>query len=347
MQKLKLNIRKKGLNKSSLLVIRLYLKNMMTPTKKDELTRNILVLENSITSPRDDREICFTFHQAISKLLSNDGFTTILNPSPETSKFDFMCTKQDSRERICISLQNSAKSVNEDRVHERVSFAFNYPYDRLILFAPKGFTSACYRFVNITDPLKVELLTLDDLKSWTSRIEIESNQGFLEYEDIIKVVSKTFIEKIAEDSNFLLKLEWRDLEKMIAELFEGLAFDVKLTAPSKDGGKDLIVEINKKRDAKKYLVEIKHWRSKKKVGQEYVKEFLKVICNEKSESGLLLSTYGFTSNALEGLTEFERKSIRFGDEEKIISLCKTYLKVKSGIWTPLNDLQGIFLEQTL
>ncbi|WP_052248557.1 restriction endonuclease [Chryseobacterium taiwanense] len=318
----------------------------MTPTKKDELIRDILVLENSIANPKDDREICFTFHQVISKLLSNDGFTTIFNPNPDTSNFDFMCTKQDSRDRICISLQNSGKSVHENRVHERVSFAFNYPYDRLILFAPHGFTSACYRFVNSTDPLKVELLTIDDLKSWTSKIEIESNLNTHEYEDIIKIVSKTFIEKIAEDSNFLLKIEWRELEKTIAELFEGLAFDVILTPPSKDGGKDIILEIIKKGIPHKYIVEIKHWKSKQMVGQKSVKEFLKVICNEKRESGLFLSTYGFTSNAFEGLTELERKKIRFGDEEKIVSLCKTYLKVKSGIWTPLQDLQEVLFEQT-
>ncbi|WP_263603461.1 restriction endonuclease [Chryseobacterium sp. PET-29] len=318
----------------------------MTPSAKDQLVRDLLVLENSITNPKDDREICYTFHIAISKLLSNDGITTILNPSPDTSNFDFMCTKQNSRERICISLQNTNKNVIEERVHERVSFAFNYPYDRLILFGPKGFTTECYRFVNVTNPLKVELLTLDDLKSWTSRIEVESDQACLEYEDIIKIVSKTFIEKIANDTNFLLKLEWRELEKIIAEIFEGLAFDVKLTAPSKDGGKDLILEINKKGDTKRYLVEVKHWKSKKQVGQKYVKEFVNVICNEKSDSGLLLSTYGFTPNAFEGLTELERKSVRFGNEEKIVSLCKTYLKVKSGIWTPLDDLQEIFLEQT-
>ncbi|MBP1163486.1 hypothetical protein JOE44_000370 [Chryseobacterium sp. PvR013] len=318
----------------------------MSPTKKDELIRDILVLENSTISPKDDREICFTFHQVISKLLSNDGFTTILNPSPDTSKFDFMCTKQDSRDRICISLQNTAKSVNQDRVHERVSFAFNFPYDRLILFAPQGFTTACYNFLNITEPLKVELLTLDDLKSWASKIEIESELNTHEYEDIIKIVSKTFIEKIAEDPNFLLKIEWREFEKTIAELFEGLAFNVTLTPPSKDGGKDIILEIIKEGIPRKYIVEVKHWKSKQLVGQKSVKEFLKVICNEKRESGLFLSTYGFTSNAFEGLTELDRKKIKFGNEEKIVSLCKTYLKVKSGIWTPLQDLQEVLFEQT-
>ncbi|MEF9477313.1 restriction endonuclease [Chryseobacterium sp. 1B4] len=174
----------------------------MTPSTKDQLVRDILVLENSITSPRDDREICFTFHQVISKLLSNDGFTTIFNPSPDTSNFDFMCFKEYPRDRICISLQNSTENITEERVHERVSFAFNYPYDRLIMFAPVAFTSSCYRFVNSTDPLKVELLTLDDLKTWTSKIEIESELNTYEYEDIIKIVSKTFIEKIAEDPNF-------------------------------------------------------------------------------------------------------------------------------------------------
>jgi len=318
----------------------------MTPAKKDKLIRDILVLENSITNPRDDREICFTFHQVISKLLSNDGFKTIFNPSPDTSAFDFMCVRDDSHDRICISLQNTNKSVQENRVHERVSFAFNYPYDRLILFGPKGFTSSCYHFVNIANPLKVELLTLDDLKSWTSKIEVESDLSSLEYEDIIKVVSKTFIEKIVTDPNFLLKVEWRELEKIITELSEGLAFNVILTPSSKDGGKDLILEINKKGTPTKYLVEIKHWKSKQQIGQKYVKEFLKVICNEKSESGLLLSTYGFTSNAFEGLTELERKKIRFGDEEKIVSLCKTYLKVKSGIWTPLDNLQEILIKKT-
>lgn len=317
----------------------------MTPTAKDQLVRDILVLENSIASPKDDREIGFTFHQVISKLLSNDGFKTILNPNPDISSFDFMCFKEKSRERICISLQNTQENVKEERVHERVSFAFNYPYNRLIMFAPKGFTASCYRFVNVTDPLKVELLTLNDLKSWTSKIEIESDISINDYENIIKIVNKTFIEKIAEDSNFLLKVEWRELEKMIAEIFEGLAFDVKLTPPSKDGGKDLILEINKKGMGKKYLVEIKHWKSQK-LGQKYVKEFLKVICNETHESGLLLSTFGFNSNAFEGLTEFDRKKIKFGNKEKIVSLCKSYLKVKSGIWTPLDDLEHTLFEKT-
>ena len=84
-----------------------------------------------------------------------------------------------------------------------------------------------------------------------------------------------------------------------------------------------------------------------KVGQTSIKEFIKVICNEKREKGIFLSTYGFTENAFEGLTELERTQIRFGNQEKIISLCKTYLRVKSGIWTPLQDLQELLFEQTI
>jgi hypothetical protein len=36
-------------------------------------------------------------------------------------------------------------------------------------------------------------------------------------------------------------LEWRDLERMMARVMEGLGFKVTLTPPSKDGGKDLIL----------------------------------------------------------------------------------------------------------
>ncbi len=59
-----------------------------------------------------------------------------------------------------------------------------------------------------------------------------------------------------------------------------------------------------------------------------------------------LSTFGFTENAFEGLTELERSKVRFGSQEIIVALFKTYLKVKSGTWTPLQDLQELLIQNT-
>ncbi len=144
-----------------------------------------------------------------------------------------------------------------------------------------------------------------------------------------------------------MNLEWRDLERTIAELFEGIGFKVTLTPSSKDGGKDVILECTIDKIKKTFIIEIKHWRSGQRVGKEAVKDFTKVIINEKREKGLFLSTYGFASNYFESLTEREKKIINFGEQEKIIELCKTHEKINSGIWNPVDTLEDILFENTI
>ena len=133
----------------------------------------------------------------------------------------------------------------------------------------------------------------------------------------------------------------------MAEVFEQLGFTATTTPGSKDGGKDIILTCRVAAATHRYYVEIKHWRSGQRVGQKAVKEFLNVIVNEEIDGGLYLSTYGYCSNAIESLTEIERKQLRFGTETKIVSLCKTYEKVRSGIWTPEADPIRLLYEETL
>jgi restriction endonuclease Mrr len=97
---------------------------------------------------------------------------------------------------------------------------------------------------------------------------------------------------------------------------------------------------------KSYIVEIKHWRSRQKVGEKSIKDFIKVVTTEKRNGGLFLSTYGFIENAIESLTEIEREKIKFGEEEKIHSLCQTYIKRKSGLWIKDTTLTQILYDGT-
>ena len=60
------------------------------------------------------------------------------------------------------------------------------------------------------------------------------------------------------------------------------------------------------------------------------------MVNEKQDKGLLLSTYGFTKKYYETLTEFERTKINFGDQDKIVDLCKAYERIDNGLWLPTN-----------
>jgi cold shock CspA family protein len=163
----------------------------------------------------------------------------------------------------------------------------------------------------------------------------------------VKIFTSGMAEGIARDPEVLEKLEWRDLERLIAEVFAGLGFDVELTPGSKDGGKDVIVSYSAANgESKSYFVEIKHWRSGRRVGIESVIEFLHVIARENKTGGILLATHGFAKNAIETITEIYRKKISFGTNEKVVGLCRNYVKASEGIWYPPEHLDKVIFEDT-
>lgn len=160
-------------------------------------------------------------------------------------------------------------------------------------------------------------------------------------------LSKQLARLIANDPKGLKDLEWRDMERMLAAVFQGLGFDVTLTPSSKDGGKDLILECIVQGNKQSYVVEIKHWRSGQRVGKRYISDFVSVVARENRDGGLYLATYGYSSDVLEALTEVDRQSIKLGVDKKIISLCRTYIKAESGIWLAPSVLSDLLFQDVL
>lgn len=198
------------------------------------------------------------------------------------------------------------------------------------------------------NPTNLEIINLDDLERWTQNLSNEltpKEQNEVLY--YIKQLSKKLIELVAKNPDNLRELEWRDLERTIAELFEGIGFKTTLTPSSKDGGKDVILECKIDNIQKSFIIEIKHWRSGQKVGQSAIKEFVNVIINEKRDKGLYLSTYGFSANYYESLTEKQKSIVRFGEKDKIVELCRTYEKVNNGIWNPIDTLEDMLMKNTI
>ena len=152
---------------------------------------------------------------------------------------------------------------------------------------------------------------------------------------------------VARDPDALKYIEWRDLERLVAEVFSGIGFDVELTPGSKDGGKDVVVTCIVSNETISYAVEIKHWRSGNRVGNGAIMEFLHVIVRENRNGGLFLATRGYCDNAFENLTEIDRQKIRFGTEEKVVSLCRNYVRAREGIWSPPEQLDKVIFEDTV
>lgn len=199
-----------------------------------------------------------------------------------------------------------------------------------------------------SNPTNLEILNLEDLEKWSQNLSNElSFKGLSEVYIYIKQLSRKLIELVAKRPDSLKEMEWRDLERVVSELFEGLGFKTTLTPSSKDGGKDVILECTIDDIQKSFVIEIKHWRSGQRVGQKTVKEFTKIIINEKRDKGLFLSTYGFSNNFYESLSETEKTIVRFGEQEKIVELCRTYEKISNGIWNPISTLEDILFENTI
>ena len=296
--------------------------------------------------------------EALTKLLSKIGFhIQFTDTNYRLRTPDFIAKKRvDGAEyKIAIELKSSS-NVNEairNGVKTLTEMAEAKEYDKLLLLLlnrdKRQYKNSAFlqQFLS-SNPTNLEILNLEKKKKWSQNLSNElSFKGLSEVYIYIKQLSRKLIELVAKRPDSLKEMEWRDLERVVSELFEGLGFKTTLTPSSKDGGKDVILECTIDDIQKSFVIEIKHWRSGQRVGQKTVKEFTKIIINEKRDKGLFLSTYGFSNNFYESLSETEKTIVRFGEQEKIVELCRTYEKISNGIWNPISTLEDILFENTI
>lgn len=293
----------------------------------------------------------------LTKLLGKIGFNVqFSDTNPEIRSPDFIAQKRVDGAEYKIAIEVKGNYNVNDAIRNGIKTLKNTndknTFDRLLLLLlnspnSRRIDNSLHKFLH-NNPTNLEIISLDDLEKWSENLSveltpIEKNQVIF----YVKQLSKKLIELVASNPGNLKELEWRDLERVIAELFEGIGFKTTLTPSSKDGGKDVILECTINDIQKSFIIEIKHWRSGQKVGKSAVKEFTNIIINEKREKGLYLSTYGFSDNYYESLTEKQKSKVRFGEQEKIVELCRTYEKVNNGIWNPIETLEDILFDNTI
>ncbi len=158
---------------------------------------------------------------------------------------------------------------------------------------------------------------------------------------LLRTAMRDLAKAIAQQPAELQYVEWRDLERILREVLEGLGLATRLTPSSKDGGFDLEVTHSEAGQAYTYLVEVKHWRTGKPGRREYT-SFVDVVVRSGSTSGLLLSSSGFSKELLHGRLEIEKQIVHLGNENKIVELCREYTRRSSGLWE-----QGIVVPAVL
>jgi len=313
----------------------------------DALDQAIVRLAGDVAlDPRDAERL---FGEILAPLLRLEGYALKSKGGPGDRGIDFEAINGiGAAETIGIQTKfyRQQRRVPTSEVRALIGAAILQNLGRVLLVANTEFSRQAQEEVSRSLPLRIELIDILGLRRWVTRLRNEMPEIEAEVRVILQNVSRKLAQMIAFAPNALAHLEWRDVERVVAEVFDGLGFAVTLTPGSKDGGKDVILtcKVNGKRA--EYYVEIKHWRSSTRVGSAAVEKLLKVIAREKKDGGLFLSTYGFTENAFEQLTTIERQTLKFGDQEKIVALCQSYVKARAGLWSPpLNLSEIIFVDK--
>jgi hypothetical protein len=244
-----------------------------------------------------------------------------------------------------LSLNN--RPLTLDRIASFLVSGSVSDYDKMLFVSNARLSQKAQDNVRRFAGVKIEVLDLEDIRSWIDRVFGQDQNLKHEAEIIIKSFSQALAKAIAKDPRALEHIEWRDLERLLAEVFEDLGFGVELTASSKDGGKDIVLQCRVFGIHRSYIVEVKHWRSGKKVSSSSVRSFLTIIGEEGRDGGLYLSSYGYSPDTFQMLTEVERQILRFGAKEKIVSLCRSYMKTNTAIWVPDGNLPEILFEATV
>ncbi|WP_158259245.1 MULTISPECIES: restriction endonuclease [Pseudomonas] len=310
-------------------------------------------------SENDPRQSELLLSEILLPLLEHEGYGSIRhNHSIKSThtravdQWDLVVERQGNdifmADSIGVEVKTYARQkVERNTVEHTLSRAHCSGLKRTLIFSKTGFSQSALALAAKYKPQQLELFDAQALRNWASGINTKSDdEAKREVQLIIKTASKLLINAVASNPRALDTLEWRDLERLMAEAFEGIGFSVTLTPSSKDGGKDLILQGEVKGSLKTYAVEIKHWRAGNRVGQLAVESFMNVLIKEKYDGGVFISTYGFTGNAFESLTKIQREALKFGGETKIVALCKTYTRVNQGLWSPEENLTDSLFSET-
>ncbi len=76
---------------------------------------------------------------------------------------------------------------------------------------------------------------------------------------IVRVAMRHLAQAVAAHPACLMEVEWRDLERMLGVVFDGLGFETHVTRSTKDGGFDLDLSCIANGIRSRFLVEVKHW----------------------------------------------------------------------------------------
>ncbi len=110
-------------------------------------------------------------------------------------------------------------------------------------------------------------------------------------------VSDQLLRELAETPELLHAVDPRKFEEIVAELLGRKGYEVRLTPPSKDGGRDILATLRTPLGRHLWLVECKRYAPDRPVQVHLVRQLAGVVHTEDATGGILVTTSRFTRGA--------------------------------------------------
>jgi restriction endonuclease Mrr len=158
------------------------------------------------------------------------------------------------------------------------------------------------------------------------RADFRPERALIEVPKLVVEVRRDLAARIAMDPEMLRSISPREFEELMAEVFSALGYVVELTAPSRDGGKDIIAVRADHGIVSKLLVECKRYVPPNMVDVGLVRQLYAVKQFEHASKALLVTTSYFTR----GARELEQQYL-YELELKDFDAVTEWVKAHSGI----------------
>ena len=109
----------------------------------------------------------------------------------------------------------------------------------------------------------------------------------------------------------------------MAKIFEDQGYEVELTPPSRDGGRDLMLVQKASIGSILTLVECKRYGATNKVGVDIVRALYGVVESERATKGLVATTSHFTKGAID-YRDSVRYRLELSDYDRICEWLRPY-----------------------
>lgn len=155
--------------------------------------------------------------------------------------------------------------------------------------------------------------------------------------DAMDIIEEKYIKSASDKNAYIFSLTSRDFEILIAVLYEALGYKVNLTKATRDGGKDIIAEINENERKEKVFVECKLYKTCE-LKKETVRALGYTMLSESATRAVIF-TSGYAAKTLK---EMDTR-IQIFDIEEMLLLLNANLGERW--YTDFNRLKSNFMKE--